>query len=90
VLARAPQGPPAPLAVTRLRLAELPAQVRLDDSMAMVPGHNLSAHETVEVLARVSRSGAPQASPGDLEGSVTAATTGENGALDVVIDRVVE
>ncbi|MCP5201009.1 MAG: c-type cytochrome biogenesis protein CcmI [Gammaproteobacteria bacterium] len=90
VLARAPQGPPAPLAVTRLRLAELPAQVRLDDSMAMVPGHNLSAHETVEVLARVSRSGAPQASPGDLEGSVTATTTGENGALDVVIDRVVE
>ncbi|MGE0483618.1 MAG: c-type cytochrome biogenesis protein CcmI [Gammaproteobacteria bacterium] len=90
VLARATQGPPAPLAVTRLTLAELPARVRLDDSMAMVPGHTLSAHDTVEVVARVSRSGAPQAGPGDLEGRLTVQTAGESGALGVVIDTVVE
>jgi cytochrome c-type biogenesis protein CcmH len=68
VFARAAEGPRAPLAIARLRAAELPATVTLDDTTAMSPQMRLSSFPQVVVAARVSRSGEATPQPGDLEG----------------------
>ncbi|TBU74555.1 c-type cytochrome biogenesis protein CcmI [Phytopseudomonas daroniae] len=57
VFARAASGPPMPLAVKRLTVADLPAQVSLSDSDAMMPELKLSAFEQVQLVARISRAG---------------------------------
>lgn len=59
VFARAVSGPPIPLAVKRLRVADLPANITLSDADAMQPALKLSAFGEVNVMARVSRSGQP-------------------------------
>lgn len=59
VFARAEQGPPMPLAVKRLTVADLPTALTLSDTDAMVAGMNLSSFPKVVVMARISRAGAP-------------------------------
>jgi len=66
VYAKAMDGPPMPLAVKRLSVRDLPAQVSLSNDDAMIPSLNLSSFERVIVGARVSKSGNPVAQPGDL------------------------
>ena len=66
VYAKAMQGPPMPLAVKRLTVADLPVSVKLSDSDAMMPNMKLSSFAQVVVGARVSKSGSPIAQPGDL------------------------
>lgn len=57
VFARAASGPPMPLAAKRLTVADLPAQLSLSDSDAMMPQLKLSAFEQVQLVARISRAG---------------------------------
>ncbi len=76
IFARAVNGPPMPLAVAQRRVADLPVEVRLDDSMAMTPEARLSGFPEVDVGARVSISGDAVARSGDFEAeSVRAQTT---------------
>lgn len=65
IYARASQGPPMPLAVSRITVGDLPVTVTLDDSMAMIPNMTLSAFPSVTIGARVSPSGNPLAQSGD-------------------------
>lgn len=59
VFARAINGPAAPLAVKRITVADLPADVELSDADAMMPQLNLSNFAQVQLVARVSRAGQP-------------------------------
>ncbi len=66
VYAKAMNGPPMPLAVKRLSVAELPARITLSDDDAMVASMKLSSFNKIIVGARVSKSGNPVAQSGDL------------------------
>jgi cytochrome c-type biogenesis protein CcmH len=89
VIARDPAQPSPPIAVTRRRLAELPAVVQLGDRESMVAGRKLSGFEEFELVARVSLSGQPVSQPGDWFGSVIVKPA-ENGSIALSIDTPVE
>src|SRR5690606_1642133 len=57
VSARDPQGPPMPLFAQRLNKAELPAEVVLDASDALMPGIQLQQGQTLQLSARISANG---------------------------------
>jgi len=90
VFAKAQQGPPMPLAVSRGSVGQLPREISLDDSMAMTPAARLTQFDSWIVTARISRAGQALAVSGDLQGSLTAAR-GDLGksALVLTIDTVV-
>lgn len=67
VIARAPGGPPMPVAVEKHPLAALPLTVSLDDADGPMPTARLSALREVEVIARLSASGNAMRQDGDLE-----------------------
>jgi len=69
LIARDPNAPSPPIAVSRLRVSDLPVVVDLTDAQSMVAGRELSGFAEVEVLARISLSGGPAAASGDWFGS---------------------
>jgi cytochrome c-type biogenesis protein CcmH len=89
VFAKAEQGPPMPLAVQRLPGQQLPAEIHLDDSMAMAPSLTLSSFDRYVVTARLSGGGGAQAQSGDLEGSVHVARADAGKPVQLKIDRVI-
>ena len=89
VFAKAEQGPPMPLAVQRLPGQTLPADIKLDDSMAMAPSLRLSAFDRYVVTARLSGGGGAQSQSGDLEGSLHVQRDQAGKPLELRIDRVV-
>nr|WP_255682970.1 tetratricopeptide repeat protein [Dyella sp. 2HG41-7] len=88
VYARAENGPPMPLAVTRLDASKLPTTVTLTDAMSMTPSMKLSSASRVIVGARVSHSGNAMPQPGDLEGDVGAVDVHSASPIHIVIDKV--
>jgi len=91
IYARASSGPPMPLAVARLQLKDLPATVKLNDSMAMMPNMTLSSFADVIVGARISPSGNAIRQPGDFMGetdSINVST--QDATVNVIIDTQVE
>ena len=88
IFARAVGGPPAPLAVLRRQVKDLPVKFTLDDSMAMAPNLKLSGFPEVIVGARVSRSGDAIPRSGDLQGLSKPVKVGASGVA-VVIDAAV-
>ncbi len=88
VYARAPNGPPMPLAVARLDPVKLPATVTLNDAMAMAPTLKLSSAAQVFVGARISHDGQPTAESGDLEGDAGVVAVDRKAPVKITIDRV--
>jgi cytochrome c-type biogenesis protein CcmH len=88
VYARAPDGPPMPLAVARVDPVTLPATVTLNDAMAMTPAFKLSTAAQVFVGARISHDGRPTAQPGDLEGDAGVVAVARNAPVKIIIDKV--
>lgn len=85
IFARPTNGPRMPLAVLRARVADLPKDFTLDDSMAMSPDAKLSSASELRIEARVSKGGDAIAKPGDLSGEVASVKPGATG-LKIVID----
>ncbi|RIK94639.1 MAG: c-type cytochrome biogenesis protein CcmI [Burkholderiales bacterium] len=88
VIARAAGGPPVPIAVVRVPAPAFPVSFRLDDTNAMDPSRRLGSAESLELEARLSRSGEAMRKPGDLYGRVENVRPGADG-LRIVLDQVV-
>lgn len=89
IFALAVDGPRMPLAILRKRVADLPMDFSLDDSMAMAPNFRLSQFEKVVVGARVSKSGDALPRSGDYEG-VSAQVAPTTGGVKIVIRTAVK
>lgn len=87
VIARRGEGGP-PLAVQRRSVGTWPVSVRLSDADAMLPGMQLSASGPLKLIARISASGQPIASSGDLYGEVGYDFASAHSA-SITIDRIV-
>jgi hypothetical protein len=90
ILARDPSGGP-PLAVQRHSSADLPLTIELSERDAMVPTHTIAQIPKIQVVARLSRHGSPQAQSGDLYGEADYAfePRSKDPALNITIDRTV-
>jgi cytochrome c-type biogenesis protein CcmH len=88
IYARALEGPRMPLAAARRKVSDLPLELTLDDSTAMMPAMRLSNFEQVLVGARVSRSGEAMARSGDLSGEVAPVRVGAAGTVEILIDKL--
>lgn len=76
-----------PLAVDRRSAGPWPMRFTLDDSMAMSPNARLSGFASVQVSARISRSGEALPQPGDLYATATVVPVGaQSVALQVARD----
>jgi cytochrome c-type biogenesis protein CcmH len=87
VFARPVDGSRMPLAVQRARVADLPLQFRLDDSLAISPRARLSGAAEVRIEARISRSGDAMPVAGDLVGVSPTVKTGAS-QVALQIDQV--
>ena len=88
VIARDPAQPSPPIAVTPLRLSDLPRLVSLGDQNSMMPGRLLSGFSELEIVARVSRTGNPTAQSGDWFGAlIVSPNSGQT--VDLVIDQAI-
>ncbi len=90
IYAKAAAGPKMPLAVQRLTLAQLPATVTLDDSMAMMEGMNMSSFGSVIVSARVTTTGSAIAKAGDYIGELEVEDVSQTELVEVKINTLVE
>lgn len=88
IFAQAVNGPRMPLAALRVQVRDLPLTAVLDDSSAMGPMARISSVEQVTISARVSRSGNPTASSGDLQGSAGPVRVGAPEPVVINIDQV--
>ncbi len=89
ILARAVDGPPMPLAAVKRQAKELPLEVVLDDTMAMMPAMKLSNFDTVSIVARISKSGSTSAQSGDLEGEASEVSVGDGEPVKIVIQNMI-
>ncbi len=88
IYAKALSGPPMPLAAIRKQVKDLPIELVLNDSMAMMPQLKISGFKEVKVGARISLSGTPTKSAGDLFTEQSPVKLGET--VSLTIDQVAE
>lgn len=93
ILARDPAAAGPPLAVQRHSSSDLPLTVELSERDAMIAARTIATVPRVQVVARLSRSGTPQAQSGDYYGEAQydfSKNAGANaGTLNIIIDRAV-
>ena len=88
VLARQAGGSPMPLAVKRMPVQDFPLTVTLDDADGPMPTLRLSQQKSVEVLARVSKSGDALPQPGDFEAHAKSADVSAKIQTEIMIDQI--
>lgn len=85
VIARAPDGPPMPVAVEKHPVSALPLDIVLDDGDSPMPTAKLSALREVELVARLSESGNAMRQDGDLESKPIRVALPAKAPIDVVL-----
>ncbi|MGB4499046.1 MAG: c-type cytochrome biogenesis protein CcmI [Methylococcaceae bacterium] len=89
IYAQPAQGGKMPLAVVKKQVKDLPLDVTLDDSMAMMPTMTISSVQNVQLSARISHSGNAIAQSGEPIGKTQVSTAIDNGIVKLVINELV-
>ncbi|MSR17220.1 MAG: c-type cytochrome biogenesis protein CcmI [Methylococcaceae bacterium] len=89
IYAQSAQGGKMPLAVVKKQVKDLPLEITLDDSMAMMPAMTISSVEKVHVSARISNSGNAIAQSGEPIGKIELSTSVDNGVVKLSINDIV-
>ena len=84
------QGGKMPLAVVKKQVKDLPIDITLDDSMAMMPNMTISSVANVQVSARVSKSGNASPQLGEPIGKKQVSTLIDSGLINLVISETVQ
>lgn len=87
IFARDAQGPPMPLVARRLQVSDLPADIVLSSSDAMLPDVKLTEGQTLQLNARLSPTG--DVMQGTHEGRIDQVTVGDAEQATLVIDQAV-
>jgi cytochrome c-type biogenesis protein CcmH len=83
-------APSPPLAARRYLVSDLPISISLSDADAMSPMAKLSDAQSVNVVARVSKSGQVTAARGDLEGETKGVEVSNQQDVNIVISNIIE
>lgn len=87
IYARAADSP-MPLAIVRLSAAQLPTEVVLDESRAMMPNRSIAGVDRVQLVARLAVHGDARPAPGDWQGDIESLPKSEWGELQsITIER---
>ena len=88
VVAYGDDGSPAPVAVKRYKVADLPLNITLTDKDAMLPGRLISQMKTIKLSARVSFSGTAKPQSGDyISNTLQMDPKQDMGQMTLVIDN---
>lgn len=89
IIAKSVGAPGPPVAVYRGTVGSWPVKFTLDDSLAMMPGRNLSSAGQVTVEARISSTGQALPASGDLHSQSAVVNPADHPVLKLLIDRVI-
>lgn len=81
-------GPPA--AVLRVPVKAWPMNFVLDDSLSMIASRKLSQFKTVNIQARLSRSGQAMPQPGDVQSEAVVTEVGTGKSIMLTLNKVIE
>ncbi|MCP4335509.1 MAG: hypothetical protein GY785_22900 [Gammaproteobacteria bacterium] len=87
IFVRAVENPGPPLAVIRKEVNELPFEVAINDSHAMIPSRTISSARNVIVGVRISISGNPERQTGDYEQLSQSIPSNSNKTIELVINE---
>ena len=87
IFAQALAGPAMPIAVVRKQVKDLPLEITLDNSMAIMPTRKLSDFKSVKIGARISKTGNATPQSGDLETEKIQVDVGQSEQVLLSIDR---
>ncbi len=90
IYAQAVTGPKAPLAIVKHQAKELPIEVTLDDSQAMMPAMNISSVDHIKVTARVSAAGGATPQSGEPFGTIEVQGHTEDEVKTIVINNLID
>jgi tetratricopeptide (TPR) repeat protein len=90
VFAKPVDSPGPPAAVLRVPVKSWPVNIVLDDSLSMMPNRKLSMFKSVNVQARLSRSGQALPQAGDIQSDVVAADVQSGKPLMLRLSKVIE
>jgi len=87
IFAKSVKRPTMLLAAAIKKVKNLPLQVILDDSKAIILSNKLSDHKYVQLIARISKDGTAKAKPGDLYGTLDIVQTDTDEPIELIINR---
>ncbi len=90
VTAKAANGPPAPLAIRKLTVGNLPQIVHLSNAHSMIEGMTVDQFEDIVIQARVSKSGTAQRSSGDIVSDSIQISGHPENVLSLTINEIIQ